>query len=580
MGLPLPKTPLIALLSQILAFIFGILCFIPGQNGVLEGAYLLSFNTSMYGQDAMESSSLFYLNNSNPMFAVMTSVRPDFEHAETPPALKGMNDAIMKRLEINMSDPKTVKGIYDTPLKDIIGGAKSMLNGEEGQWKIANGMADFVKGMAMQMSGKMQPPPTAGGSLPAAAAPHRRSRRATTQAAAPNQGAIPGQTSDPNQGAAPNQGAVPNQGAAPIQGAVPSQGVVSLQAPGPVQAPALPDAPVSSPKVPQTPNLSVAGPGAPGNGPLICPKDCVPPPKPKDDGQPFGPPKPKPIIPPPGEWATGPFVPLENAIKENGVIISGGIKHGAIKAMNAQAAAVRQNVPIYDYYNIYNTGICWGFYKPDGPQTVGCGSSADWHNIDLAPRIKTMVSKYVSPTAGARIVGPIGLGPNMEKFLATMRILLLLMYINKIMTVVNQAFAAVIPLAAVGAMFGGMLPPRLHLKVSFVNFATSAIASGMVFGGTMSVLGMMLGMGLTLPPQTAMMSVDMRLGIPYILLCLVDSVFAIVGTVCWYKIWRMMVNGAKEQAESERASFDRQNGKVEMVTVQPNKEYDASWVRG
>lgn len=42
MGLPLPKTPLIALVSQVLALAFGIICLIPGQNGILEGAYILS----------------------------------------------------------------------------------------------------------------------------------------------------------------------------------------------------------------------------------------------------------------------------------------------------------------------------------------------------------------------------------------------------------------------------------------------------------------------------------------------------------------------------------------------------------
>lgn len=251
-----------------------------------------------------------------------------------------------------------------------------------------------------------------------------------------------------------------------------------------------------------------------------------------------------------------------------------------MKAMNAQADGLRKNVPIYDFYNIYNSGVCWGFYKPTGPETVGCGSSAEWKDIDIAPRIKTMVGKFVSPTAGERIVGPIGLGPNMEKFLATTRILLLLMYINKIITIVNQAFAAVIPIASMAAMFGGCLPSHLHLKLSFVNFATSAAASFAVFGGTMSVLGMMLGMGLTMPPMNAMMSVDMKLGIPYILLCLVDSIFAVAGTVCWWKVWRMMVNGAKQQAEAGRGSFEREHRKAEMVNVQPNKEYDTTWVKG
>lgn len=499
----------------------------------------------MYGHDALQSSNMFYLNNSNPMFAIMTSSRPDFEHFETPPAMKGLNDAIMKRLDINMSDPKIAKDIFDTPLKDVIKGGKDMINGEEGQWKIANGMADFINEMAMQMSRKMPPQPSAGGPSPDAA-PHAPARRAT-----------------------PGEALVPNQAAVPLQ------------------PPVLSQPPIFSPQAPQTPTLNVKGPGTPSNSSSICPKNCVPAPakndRSKNDGQPFGPPKPKPTIPPPGEWASGSFTPLENAIKEHGPTISSGIKHGAIKAMNAQTESLRKTIPIYDFYNIYYTGVCWGFYKPTGPQTIGCGSSAEWKNIDLTPRIQTMLNNFVSPSA--KIAGPIGLGHNMERFLATTRILLFIMYINKVMTVVNQAFAMLIPIAGMAAMFGGMLPDRLHLKLSFANFATSAAAAGAVVGGTMSLLGMMLGMGLTMPPMNAMMSIDMRLGIPYVLLCLVDSIFAVVGTVCWWKVWRGMVNGAKQRVEQEGESFEREHGKIEVVEVirvEPNKEYgyDSSWVRG
>lgn len=148
------------------------------------------------------------------------------------------------------------------------------------------------------------------------------------------------------------------------------------------------------------------------------------------------------------------------------------------------------------------------------------------------------------------------------------------------MTVVNQGFAMLIPILGLGAMLAKILPPRLHLKLSFMNFATSAAASAAVFGGTMSLLGMMMGMGLTMPPMNAMMSIEMRLGLPYVLLCLVDSVFAIVGTVCFWKIWRMNVNGAKEQANEEMGRFEREHGKIEVINVQPNKEYDVSWVKG
>lgn len=284
----------------------------------------------------------------------------------------------MKRLEINMSDPKTVERMYDTPLKDVIKGGKEMIVGQEGQWNIANGMADFINRMAMQMSGKMPPQPDAEGG------PHTPGKRATL-----------GQVLVPNQVAGPN---------------------VPLQAPVPNQAP------VSSPMAPQTPNLNATGLGTPGNNSTIqCPKNCLPapPPKSKGDGQPFGPPKPKPIIPPAGTWTSGPFTPIENAINEHGAMISAGIQQGAIKSMNAQTDSFRKAVPIYDFYNIYNTGICWGFYSSTGPQTVSCGSSAEWRDFDVAPRIQVMVNKLVSPTA--KIVGPIGLGPNMERFLATTR---------------------------------------------------------------------------------------------------------------------------------------------------------------
>lgn len=345
----------------------------------------IQLNTSMYGHDALQTSNMFYLNNSNPLFAVMTSLHPDFEHYEPPPAMTSLNGAIMKRLEINMSDPKTVERMYDTPLRDVIKGGKEMIVGQEGQWNIANGLADFINGMAIQISGKIPSQPDAGGA-PLAATPDTPGKRA-------NLGQV--QAGGPH---------VPDQAPVPIPAPVPTQ------------------APISSPMTPQTPNLNATGLGTPGNNSTIqCPKICIPaaPPKPKGDGQSFGPPKPKPIIPPAGMWTSGPFTPIENAINEQGAIISAGIQHGAIKSMNAQTDSFRKAVPIYDFYNIYNTGVCWGFYSPTGPQTVGCGSSAEWQDIDVAPRIQMMVNKLVSPNA--KIVGPIGLGPNMEKFLATTR---------------------------------------------------------------------------------------------------------------------------------------------------------------
>jgi hypothetical protein len=433
---------------------------------------------------------MFALNNSNVMFAVMTSLHLDFEHFEMPPTMKGLNDAILKRLEINMSDPQTLKATYDTPLKDVIGGGKDLVNSERGRFNIANGIADFINGMAMQMSGKMPP----------------RTDPALT---------------------ASNQ-----------------------------LAPVIPHAPVSKSTTPDTSGSSSTAHGA-TNGTAAS----------KGDGNPFGPPKPQPPIP-----AEGPWTPLKMALKEQGPIISAGIKHGAVKSMNAGVDSFKQVFPVYDFYNIYNTGVCWGYYKPSGPQTVGCGSSAEWKDVDMAPRIQSLVNKLVSPTT--KIVGPTGLGPNMERFLATMRILLLLMYINKVLTVVNQGLAMALPIIGIVCMFGGCLPPRLHLKLSFINFSTSAAATGMVFGGTMGVLMTLLGMGITMPPMNAMMSIDMKLGINYLMLCLVDTVFAITGTVCWWKIWRMMVNGAK-QAEKEKESFSREHGNVEVIEVQQNKPYDA-----
>ncbi|QDS72025.1 hypothetical protein FKW77_002149 [Venturia effusa] len=529
MGLPFPKTPLIGILSQILAFIFGILCFIPGQNGVLEGAYLVSLNTSKYGHNALQSSNMFYLNNSNPLYAVATSLHPDLQNYEPPPAVKGLNDAIMKRIEVNMSDPKTAKGVYDTPLRDVISGGKDLINGEEGRWKIANGMADFVNGMAMEMSKKGSQQSNTAATPPVVGTPHARARRAASGPASLARAAAP------------------------------------LQARGPSQSTS------SSPTTPNILNRDAAGLTRRGDDPAVqCPAGCVPAStqsskEHKDDGNPYGSPKPKIIIPP-----TGPWTPIKNAIKVQGPIISNGIRHGAVKEMNEQTDTLRKAVPIYDFYNIYNVGYCWGFYRHKGPQTVGCASSADWRNVDIAPRIEALANELISPEV--KIEGPIGLGPNVEQVLKISRILLLLMYINKVMTVVNQAFAMAIPLLGVAAILGGILPSRLHLKLSFVNFAASLAASVAVVGGTISVLGMMLGMGLTMPPMNAIMSIEMKLGVPYVFLCLVDSVFAVVGTVCWWKTWRMMKNGAKQQAEQE----SQQEEKVEVVTVHPNKKYDPS----
>lgn len=42
MGFSLPKTPIVAIVSQVLAFIFAIILIVPGPNGFMENTYILS----------------------------------------------------------------------------------------------------------------------------------------------------------------------------------------------------------------------------------------------------------------------------------------------------------------------------------------------------------------------------------------------------------------------------------------------------------------------------------------------------------------------------------------------------------
>jgi hypothetical protein len=408
------------------------------------------------GHDALENSNMFVMNNSNPMFVAMTNMHPNMEGMQK--VLSGLNEAIMTRLEVNMSDPQTASNVMNTTLKDAISGGKDIINGERGQFNIANGIADFLKGMAAQMSGKVpngRGPPTnqwSSASPPASAAPvsssHSRSKRQ------------------------------------------------------------------------------------------------------------FGPEKPKPPIP-----ATGPWTPLMQAVQESGPTLSAGMKKMAMQTMNSNMAMVRQAFPVYDFYSIYNAAICWGNYKPAGPQVVACGSSSDWKDIDMTANTQRMI-QLAAPNA--KVVGPIGLGRNYEIYLGAVRILAMIMYISKVLTIVFCGLSMVASVIGIIIAFKGIAPPG---KAIYLNFMLSAAATGMVAPNALGTIMSLAITGVMMPPMGDIMSVQIKLGWKFLILTLVGMIFSVVGTLAWHKMWKTIQKMEQVAKEARQREDSLEHGEVTEVRV-------------
>jgi hypothetical protein len=408
------------------------------------------------GHDALENSNMFVMNNSNPMFVAMTNTHPNMDGMQK--ALWGLNEAIMTRLEVNMSDPQTASQVMNTTLKDAISGGKDMVNGERGQFNIANGIADFLKGMAAQMSGKLpsgQVPP--GNQLPSASPP-----------------------------------------------------------------------------------ASAASASSPHS---------------KSKRQ-FGLEKPKPPIP-----ATGPWTPLMQTLHETGPTLSAGMKKMAMQTMNSNMAMLRQALPVYDFYSIYNAAICWGNYKPAGPQVVACGSSSDWKDIDMTANTQRML-QLGAPNA--KVVGPIGLGHNYETYLGALRVLAMIMYISKVLTVVFCGLSMVASIIGLSIAFKGIAPPG---KIIYLNFMLSASATGMVAPNALGTIMSLAITGVMMPPMGDMMSVQIKLGWKFLILTLVGMIFSVVGTLAWHKMWKTIQKMEQMAKEARERQDSLGHGEVTEVRV-------------
>ncbi|KAF2433025.1 hypothetical protein EJ08DRAFT_677247 [Tothia fuscella] len=507
----LPKTPIVATVLQVFAFVFGILILIPG-NGVMEDAYIMSMNTSKMGHDSLVNSNTFTMNNSNPLFVAITNTRPNFDGVSH--VMSGLNDAIMARLEMNMSNPKTAERFYNTSVRDAIRDGKELIHSERGQTKIASGIADFLNGMVAQM--KRGPPsnptPPSGpppSSPPPPKAPMLRSRRR--------------REIDVDR----------------IQEKVaedPEKSVNLYEMLESLERNALSE---SGPQDIQASHVS--------------------------SKRQLGQEKPQPPIPQGNPWA-----PLQKAFFENAPIISVALKKGAIQGMNAQMEALRKAVPIYDFYSIYNSGICWGFYKSGGArETIGCGSSSDWKDVDITPNVQRLVQLQAPD---AKLVGRIGLGNHAERLLGAMRVMAMIAFVTRLLAIISLAFSMVGSVVGIIAASKGWLPAG---KVVRVNFLLSMIAVSNVAPNGLGTLISFMASGIITAPMNDMQGIQVNLGWGFLALVIIGMVFSIAGTVAWHRMSKRLIKlGEEARAEVERQRADSfEHGQVTEVMVAKGNKF-------
>lgn len=247
-------------------------------------------------------------------------------------------------------------------------------------------------------------------------------------------------------------------------------------------------------------------------------------------------------------FSSSPIAPLQGALMTAGPTILNGMKMSVVRGMNAGMENVKKAVPVYDWYKFYLSQMCWGFYKRDPKsgkiieELVGCGTTAKWKNVNLAPIAQKMLNK-----AGIKAQAPpqIGLGNGLETAFEGLRKFTGLIYSFGVLTIVNLTFALIVTLLAIGAtgfVDAGMLKT---IYCATINVCIGAMI--LAYSNAIIITASLGGVAYVMPGAAEAFGAFVNVGGVFIALLWVNFALTVTGFMAWMVMWLSLVR--EEQFE-------------------------------
>lgn len=256
-------------------------------------------------------------------------------------------------------------------------------------------------------------------------------------------------------------------------------------------------------------------------------------------------------------FSSSPIAPLQGTFITAGPAMLRGLKTTVVRGMNAGMKNVKKAVPIYDWYKFYLGHMCWGTYKEDpksgkiSEELVGCGTTARWKDINLAPIAQKMLHK-----SGIKAQAPpqIGVGSGLEKSFEGLRKFTGLIHSFGVLTIVNATFALILTLLAIGAT--GFVNAEI-LKT--IYFATGTVCGGtmlLVYSNAIIITVSLGGVAYIMPGAGETFGAIVNVGGGFLVLLWINVALTFAGVMAWLVMWFSLVReGEFERGKVEGASM-------------------------
>jgi hypothetical protein len=263
-------------------------------------------------------------------------------------------------------------------------------------------------------------------------------------------------------------------------------------------------------------------------------------------------------------FSSNPMAPLQGALITAGPTILAGMKREAIQGVNGGIDSFKQAVPVYDWYKFYPIHMCWGFYKHDQKssnmheQIVGCGTTANWKNINLAPIVQKLLNNKAQAPA------QIGMGSGLESTFEGLRKFTGLIYGINVFTIINLTFALVVTVVAIGAT--GFVDTARLQTIYFVALNVCVGAMSLVYSNAIVMLLSLGGVAFMMPGAGESLGAIVSIGGGFLALSWLSTILTLVGCGAWMMMWLSLVR---------RVEFEK--GKAAgtaTVTMVHGREYE------
>ncbi|TID27773.1 hypothetical protein E2P81_ATG00525 [Venturia nashicola] len=256
-------------------------------------------------------------------------------------------------------------------------------------------------------------------------------------------------------------------------------------------------------------------------------------------------------------FSSSPIAPLQGALITAGPTLVKAMKTTALRGMNAGMRNVKKAVPVYDWYTFYPGHMCWGFYKHERnsgkitEELVGCGTTATWKDINLAPIVQKLLNK-----TGIKAQAPpeIGVGNGLEKSFEGLRKFTGLIYSTGVLTIVNLTFALIATLLAIGAT--GFVTAKMVKTIYFATISICVSAMFLAYSSAIIITASLGGVAYIMPGTGEALGAIVNIGGGFLAVLWINFALTFTGTMAWIVMWLGLVR----EGEFEK-------GKVEGVAI-------------